>query len=196
MEMDESVDFAPDEVFEFDTLDALDTLTPFRLQILGCFRSPSTVRSASEVLGVPRTRLYRHIHRLVDYGFLVEVDRRPKGRTTEVIYCVSARTVRPSDAFYDRYGSSGDVELMRLGFRSVEAEAMAIAAADRQAWQNDDRGAFSFARLHLEEDELEELVGTLRSLFASYGGGSGPLTVSFLASAIIVDDRTNAGTTP
>lgn len=180
-----AIDYQPQETFEFDTIESLDALmSPFRLRLLACFREPSTAKAAAEQMDVSATRLYRHLHRLVEHGFLNVVGERPAGKTVEKMYAVAARNVRPSARFTEKYGPRGTAELMRLGFRTVESEVVAAAESDLTIDPSRDRVAFSFTRLRLSEAALVELVTTVEGLFDSYRGESGPIEVSFLGSVI------------
>lgn len=184
------VDYQPREMMEFDTIESLDVLmSPFRLRLLACFREPSTTKAAAEQMGVSVTRLYRHVHRLVEHGFLKEVAERQAGKTVEKVYATAARNVRPSARFTEQYGPRGTAELLKLGFRTVESEVVAAAETDPTIDPSGNRTAFSFTRLRLTEAELAELVSAVGDLFDSYSGGNGPIEVSFFASVIPLRDH-------
>lgn len=184
---------SPAETFEFDTLEALDALmSPFRLRLLACFRAPATVKQAADRLGVGVTRLYRHIHGLVGHGFLVVVEERRKGKTVEKVYSVSARNVRPSATFLQRYGAQGNAELFRLGFRTVEAEVVAAAEANPSLAPVGEHTTFSFTRLQLTESDLKELAASVESIVEEFRGRSGPIEVSVLGSVIPLNRVTAA----
>ena len=180
-----TIDYQPRETLEFDTIESLDALmSPFRLRLLACFREPSTAKVAAEQMDVRVTRLYRHLHRLVEHGFLNVVGERQAGKTVEKMYAVAARNVRPSARFTETYGPRGTAELMKLGFRTVESEIVAAVESDPTIDPAGDLTAFTFTRLRLSESELEELVDAVEALFASYAGRNGPIEVSFLGSVI------------
>ena len=185
MERNERPVFRPAPILEFDTIEALDVLmSPLRVRLLACFRDPSTVKSAAEKLDVRVTRLYHHVNRLVEHGFLVPVEERTVAKTVERVYSIAAVTVRPSAAFYERYGVEGNAELFRLGFRTVESEVVAAALADSALDPQGEQAAFSFTRLHLDEADLEKLVEAVEGLFDQFRTRSGDIEVSFLASVI------------
>jgi hypothetical protein len=185
-----TIEYEPEEHMEFDSLDSLDVLmSPFRLRILACFREPSTTKTAADQMGVSVTRLYRHIHRLVEHGFLKVVAERQAGKTVEKVYAVAARNVRPSARFIEEYGTRGTAELMKLGFRTVESEVVASAETDPSIDLSSDRAAFTFSRLWLSESELTELVAALEDLFASYQGRNGSIEVSILGSVVPLRDH-------
>lgn len=173
------------QVFEFDTLEELDTLmAPLRLRLLSCFREPATVREAALQMDVQVTRLYRHVNRLVENGFLVIVEERPKAKTVEKVYQTAGRNMRPSASFIERYGTEGTAELLRLGFRMVEADVVAAAQVDPSIDPSGDDSVFSFARLHLDEAHLKELVKEVAALFRRFYERSGDIEVSFMSSVI------------
>jgi DNA-binding MarR family transcriptional regulator len=180
-------------VFEFDTLEDLDTLmSPFRLRLLSYFRDPSTVKEAANRMGVQATRLYRHVNRLAGHGFLVITEERPTARTVERVYQTAGRNVRPSASFLERYGTDGTAELLRLGFRTVEADAVGAAKADPSIDPSGDMSVFGFTRLSLDEAELRELVEAVNALFRRFAERSGDIEVSFMGSVIPLtrgDDR-------
>lgn len=177
---------------EFDTIESLDVLmSPFRLRLLACFREPSTAKAAADQMGVSVTRLYRHVHRLVEHGFLKIVAERQAGKTVEKVYAVAARNVRSSAKFIEQYGPRGTAELLKLGFRTVESEVVAAAENDPTIDMSGDRTAFTFTRLRLTEAELAELISAVQDLFVSYSGRSGPIEVSFLGSVIPLADHSD-----
>lgn len=191
MEQNPSNGFQPAEVLEFDTIEDLDALvSPFRIRLLSCFRNPGTIKEAAATLGVGATRLYHHIHRLVDHGFLVEVGERPAGKTVERLYSVAADTVRPSSVFLDRYGREGNAELARLIFRTVESEVVAAVEADSSLDLEGSRVALTYTRLFLDEAALTELVATIDRLVAEQKSRprSGDVEVSFFASVVPLSD--------
>lgn len=192
METESAVRFEPAEAVEFDTLEALDALmSPFRLRLMACFSSPATARQAADKLGVGVTRLYRHLDRLVEHGFLVIVEERAKAKTVERVFSVSARSVRPSAEFLERYGPQGHGEMMRLGFRTVESEVVAAVEADPSIDPLGDQTTFKFTRLRLEEEDLRELVAGLDDLFERFTGRTGPIEVSFLGSVVPLERDTS-----
>ena len=185
METGDHVQFEPAAVLEFDTIEALDALvSSFRIRLLSCFRRPATVKEAAKQLEVSVTRIYHHLHRLVEHGFLVEVAERPAGKTVEKLYSVTAMNVKPSAAFLERYGAQGNAELMRLTFRSVGSEVVAAAEADPTIDPSGETSTLGFTRLHISETDLRELVGEVDALFDEYKGRAGDIEVSFFSCVI------------
>ena len=178
-------DHEPAERLEIDSFEELDTImSPFRLRLLGCFREPATARDAADRLGVGVTRLYRHLHRLEGHGFLVGVVTRAKGKTTEQLYQIAARTVGPSPEFLERYGSEGEAELRRLAFRTAEVDAVdAALATDLPAGLAE----LNLTRLRLGESDLREFVASLNDLLSDFVDRDGEIEVSVFTSVIPVD---------
>ena len=82
----------PDEVFEMQELDLLAEAThPVRSRVIRALRHPQTVAEIAEMLDVPVTRLYHHINRLEDIGFIRVVATRKVGAVTERRYQVAAK---------------------------------------------------------------------------------------------------------
>ncbi len=172
-------------VLEFDTLEELDTLmSPLRLRLLSCFRDPATVKDAAAAMDVQVTRLYRHVNRLVDHGFLVVTEERPTAKTVEKVYQTAGKNIRPSASFLEAYGTEGTAELLRLGFRTVEAEVVGAARVDPSIDPSGDRSVFGFTRLYLDESHLRELVAEVDALFRRFDERSGDVEVSFMGSVI------------
>ena len=185
MDTNPAFEFQPAAVMELDTMEALDALvSSFRLRLVACFRRPSTVKEVARQLGVNVTRIYHHLHRLVDHGFLVEVGERPAGKTVEKVYTVAALNVRPSAAFLDRYGTEGNAELMRLSFQTVGSEVVAAARLDPSLDPSGETSTLGFTRLHISEADLRELVSEVDSLFDEYKSRTGDIEVSFFSSVI------------
>jgi hypothetical protein len=181
-------------VLEFDTLEELDTLmSPLRLRLLSCFRDPATVREAAIQMDVQVTRLYRHVNRLVDHGFLLVVEERSKAKTLEKVYQTAGKNVRPSASFLEHYGTDGTAELLRLGFRTVEADVVAAAHADPSIDPSGDRSVFGFTRLYLDEANLRELVEEVDSLFDRFDERSGDIEVSLMGSVIPLSKLDESG---
>ena len=167
-------------VVEFDTMEQLDTLVaPFRLRLLSCFREPATVKEAADKLGVQVTRLYRH-------GFLHIVEERPTAKTVEKVYQTAGKNIRPSALFIEQYGTDGNAELLRLGFRAVEADVVAAALIDPTIDTSGDQSVVGFTRLFLDEANLKELVEEIDHLFRRFNEGeqTGNIEVSFMASVV------------
>ena len=188
MERETTFEFEPVDVLEFDTIEALDALvSSFRLRLLSCFREPSTIKRAAEELDVKPTRLYHHVHRLVEHGFLAVVAEIPKGKTVEKVYSKSYLSTRPSADFYRKYGVEGNAELVKLGFRTAESEVVDAALSDPTLDTSGDRAVLGFTRLNLSEDELRNLVKAVDALFHQYRSRSGDIEVSFMSSVIPLD---------
>lgn len=161
--------FTRAEAIEFDTIEAMDVIaSPIRLQLLDRFREPATVKEVADRMGVPVTRLYHHVNQLVDHGFLTLVEERPKGAMTERVFCAAAKTFRPSKQFLDTYGIEGLVEIGKLSFRTAEALFASALQDSPGLAEEDGRLAIGFARLHLTEAQLANLVEDVNELITRY----------------------------
>jgi hypothetical protein len=74
--------------------------------------------------------------------------------------------------------------LLRLGFRTVEADVVAAAHADASIDPSGDRSVFAFTRLYVDEADLKQLVQEVDSLFDRFDRRSGDIEVSFMGSVI------------
>ncbi len=69
---------------------------PLRLAILELLSQPGTATALAEELGVPRTRLYRHLHALNEAGLVKTVETRQVRGTTESVYRAVADSFVPA----------------------------------------------------------------------------------------------------
>ncbi len=82
----------PDEMLELRELDLLSEAThPVRSRIVRALRHPRTAADLAELLDVPVTRLYHHINRLEELGFIRVVATRKVAAVTERRYQVVAK---------------------------------------------------------------------------------------------------------
>lgn len=63
-----------------------------RMRVLKAAAVPRSVREMAEALGVPTTRLYYHVNKLEEAGFLDVVETRKSGARVEKIYRVAAKS--------------------------------------------------------------------------------------------------------
>jgi DNA-binding transcriptional ArsR family regulator len=68
---------------------------PIRLELLERLARPATVTELAESLGVPRTRLYRHLHALREVGLVDVVSTRQVRAMVESVYRAVARSFVP-----------------------------------------------------------------------------------------------------
>jgi hypothetical protein len=157
-------------VATFDTLEALDVVAdPFRIQVMEQFASPSTVKSASQALDVPVTRLYYHVNLLVRHGFLRVDEERRVGGLIERTFVMTAEGFAPSESFIRRYGGEGRLEAMRLVLRTAEAGFEAAAAQGLLEGEMTDVGTISLGPIRLTPDRRQELVERLAALLEEFG---------------------------
>lgn len=85
-----------------------DISHPMRGRLLRRLRHPRTVAELADEIGVPVTRLYHHVNRLEELGFIRVVATRRVAARTERRYQVTAKTVSISNELLQ---SSDPVEL-------------------------------------------------------------------------------------
>jgi DNA-binding transcriptional ArsR family regulator len=153
-----------------ETLDLL--LHPVRLRIVyalsgGCVRT--TADLCASLPDVPKTTVYRHVGLLAEAGVLEVADeQRVRGAVERHYRLRRDRTVIDPDA-----GASMSLDDHRNGF----AAAMAALHAEFNAYL-DRPGADPFADqisyrqgiLWLSEDEITEMAGEVRAVFAARAG--------------------------
>lgn len=178
--------FMPDhvvpEVLEIDTIEGFDALiSPQRLQLAEILAIPRSAKEAAEELGVPVTRLYYHLNSMLEQGLVRVVDERSRGALKERVFQVAGKTMRPSQAFIDRYGLEGAAEVGALAFRHAETVFARAAKAGLVAIEPPDgrrTGTIGFSSLTLTPERLDELVGRIEAVIEEFGQDKGDLPVS------------------
>ena len=169
------------EILELDTIEEFDALmSANRLELAEILATPKTAKEAAEDLGVPVTRLYYHLNALLDTGLVKVVDERPKGALKERVFQVTAKTIRPSRAFLETYGSDGMAEVSTMAFRRAETRFAAAQKAGLIGAEKDEQTAtLGLVNLNLSTARLQELVAQLEKLQADYADDEGEHSVSF-----------------
>lgn len=158
----------------FDTLEQLEAISsPFRLQLLESFQEPATVKEVATALEIPVTRLYYHVNKLIDAGFLAVVEERQVGGLVERRFAVTADGFTPSESFIERYGAEGKVEAAKLIFRSAEAGVEVAAAHGLLDHLEKDQGIFSYSYVRLAPERLEEFLEKLTDLLTEFDDREG-----------------------
>jgi DNA-binding transcriptional ArsR family regulator len=153
-----------------DTLELL--LHPVRLRITWCMSGGHT-RTTSELCAhlpdIPKTTVYRHVGLLVEGGLLEVADeQRVRGAVERRYRLRRDRAVIDADA-----AASMSLDDHRHGF----AAAMAALLAEFNAYLDRDGAdpvadsvSYRQGTLWLSPDELAEMIGALREVFASRAG--------------------------
>lgn len=159
----------------FDTLDQLEVISsPFRIQLLETFQTPTTVKEAAARLDIPVTRIYYHVNKLLAAGFIEVVDERTVGSLTERTYAITADEFRPSRSFMERYGVEGRVEAAKLVFRTAEA-GLEVAAVHGLLDDLDDgqRAKLALSYIGLRPERRAEFFQKLSELMDEYDDRDG-----------------------
>jgi DNA-binding transcriptional ArsR family regulator len=181
-------DHTPPEIHEIDTLEGFDALlSPQRLKLAEVLARPKTAKEAAGELGIPVTRLYYHLNRLLDLGLVRVVDERPKGAMKERIFQIAGSNMRPSKEFLDRYGPAGIAEVTTLSFRHAEARFADAARAGAIGIENDDlkTATIGLQTIKLSAERLHEFVQRIEALAQEFTGEDGELPVSIFYAAHI-----------
>lgn len=139
-------------------------LHPVRLRIMQAMEVGArlTVRQLRRTLeDVPQASLYRHLHQLVEAGFLHVVDERPVGGATEKVYAVIEGTgVLPAHelahatrADHMRYFAAFCAMLMSKFDQYLQLDRIDMAA---------DGVGYRTQSLYLSDEELHRLLQSMR----------------------------------
>ncbi|HJU81568.1 MAG TPA: ArsR family transcriptional regulator [Acidimicrobiia bacterium] len=143
-----------------------------KLAILEQAIHPTTVSAMAVALGVPRTRLYHHVNRLVDNNLLRVVRQRQVGPLVESQYQATALNYRVSRRLLESLSvSEVGAVLVSLVFGPAKAEFV-TALQDGLFSLMDSKGSreVQVARHHmmLTHTELNQLIRELEELYARY----------------------------
>ncbi len=177
------------ESLELDTLEQFHVLmSPQRLRLVELLDEPRSAKDVAEELRVPVTRLYFHLNALLDHGLIRVVEERPKGALVERVFQVAGRVMRPSEAFLERYGAEGLVEVTALAFRHAESRFVAAVRDGHVGLERDHperRASIGLSAMHLTPERLSELVERVEALQAEFTDEEGELSVSFFQAVHI-----------
>ncbi|MCB0968053.1 MAG: helix-turn-helix domain-containing protein [Ilumatobacter sp.] len=162
---------APAESLELDDLDLLAELThPTRSRVIRALKQPATVADVAEQLDMPVTRLYHHVNRLEQLGFIRVVATRRVAAVTERRYQVVAKSFRVADELFRStdpaelavaLGSLFDVAKLRFQ-REVE-HGDALRAAEREQ-----HSLLSLGAAHMTPGRRDELLDRLRAVIEEF----------------------------
>ena len=150
---------------------------PMRLAILELLVEPATVTALADELDVPRTRLYRHLHRLEEAGLVKTVQTRQVRGTTESSYQAVADRFVPTpellaDAPLDEVAEAAlsvifDTTRAELGAR-IRSGAISLNQSQSA------RRTLSLGRqvVRLTDRQAEELMEEMEQLVARLAGES------------------------
>ncbi|GBE24532.1 hypothetical protein BMS3Bbin02_00807 [bacterium BMS3Bbin02] len=103
------VQSSPADEFQITDLKTLRVMAhPIRLELLERLARSSTATELATDLGVPRTRLYRHLHALEEAGLIEVVSTRRVRAIVESVYQAIARSFVPGPALLTS-GSMQDI---------------------------------------------------------------------------------------
>jgi DNA-binding transcriptional ArsR family regulator len=167
------------DVFVIEDRETLKAISePTRIAILELLAEPLTVSQLAEALGVPRTRLYRHVELLEAKGLIEPVEERKRRSVTERIYRVTASTIRPAPELL----RSGDAEeridtLITLLFDSTTSDLRRLLLSGELSLDDDERPrrvSVSRSIAHLTPEQADEFIGELEALLARFDAAHDP----------------------
>lgn len=143
--------------------------SPIRLRILHEALEPVTVSDLAERFGVPRTRLYYHVNRLVKDGLLVQVDERMSGARVERIYRAVARMFRTGPELFDGVGDSGEAAKLAAGLTLDPARTESEALLEMKLLGQPTVGDVRRMLVQLSEPQAKEFERRLGLLCSELG---------------------------
>lgn len=143
-----------------------------KLAILELAVHPNTVTSMAATLGVPRTRLYHHVNRLVDHQLLRAVKHRQVGPVVESQYQVTALTYRLSKRLLGSM-SPAEVGAVLLSVVFGPAKAEFVTALQKGVFsviESKRQRKVQVARhlMMLTPEELHSLILEVEDLYSRY----------------------------
>jgi predicted transcriptional regulator len=110
-------------------------VNPLRIQILEAFAGPPrTTKQVADALGVPPTRLYRHVEALKRAGLLLPRGEKQKRGTTEKYLQAVARRIEVDATVFAPAGTRGSLrELMHPLFDDARRKAVRAVSRARDA---------------------------------------------------------------
>lgn len=161
----------PADQLDLDDLDLLAELThPTRSRIIRSLKQPRTVAEVADQLDMPVTRLYHHVNRLDDLGFIRVVATRRVAAVTERRYQVAAKSFSVAD---ELFASADTAELAaalgalfdvaKLRFQREVEHGDSLRSVDR-----DEHSMLSLGAAHFSPARRDEFLGRLRSLMDEF----------------------------
>ncbi len=182
----------PADKLELDDIDLLSEVThPVRGALLRRLRRPKSVGELARHFDVPTTRLYHHVNRLEELGFVQVVATRRVGARIERRYRIVARRFALAEGlvhdFDERELSAALGSLFDLAKVGLQREIEAGHWAQLEA-----RSTLSLGELHLSPERHAELVEHLEEILTRFESdreeGEGEQVVLFIASYPETDD--------
>lgn len=160
-------------VLALESREQVDLLSDdLKLAILEQAIRPTTVTAMADVLGVPRTRLYHHVKRLVENDLLRVVKQRQVGPVVESQYQTTALNYRVSKRLLESL-SVAEVGAVLVSLVFGPAKAEFVTALQKEAFSLMDpkrKREVQVARhlMMLTPAELHNLIKDLEELYARY----------------------------
>ena len=161
----------PAEYHDLDDLDLVAELThPTRSRIIRSLKQPRTVAEVADQLDMPVTRLYHHVNRLEQLGFIRVVATRRVAAVTERRYQVVAKSFRVADELFRStdpaelaiaLGALFDVAKLRFQREVEHGDALRFEEREQQSllW---------LGAAHLSPNRRGELLERLRTVLEEF----------------------------
>jgi hypothetical protein len=169
----EIVPMEPVEEFVISDVDMLKLIThPLRLQLLGQFKRPRTVKETAAELDVVPTKLYYHVNLLEERGLLRVVDTQIVSGIIEKRYQVAARRYRVDDNMLS--GGAEDERfdaLIGSFFQMAHDEirqSMRAGLVDLRDRSKPHHGTLARLDFCLTAEQAEGLYGRLEAVIEEY----------------------------
>lgn len=170
--------------FEIDDLSLVDEFThPIRGPIARALATPYTVAELAESLGTPVTRLYHHVHRLVERGLIRVIATRQAGAATERLYQAVAENYTINARQLQTNAASVAHAVSAL-FDSAKASMLDAFESSRFLdGSSGDQGMLTFDEFTTTPERYAEFLGRIRAVVADYLDDDGPARFEFFASS-------------
>lgn len=161
----------PVDKLDLDDLGLLGELThPMRSRILRSLKQPRTVAEVAEQLDMPVTRLYHHINRLEDLGFIRVVATRRVAAVTERRYQVTAKSFGIADHLFT---SADKAELAAaLGalfdVAKLQFQREVEHGNSLRSDTNDEHSILSLGTGYYSPEHRDELLSRLREVIGEF----------------------------
>ncbi|MEC3979465.1 helix-turn-helix domain-containing protein [Amycolatopsis sp. H20-H5] len=171
------------DVMYLDQIELAETLLkPQRIEVLRQLAEPRSCTEVAARLDQTPQRVYYHVKRLADAGFVTQVTERKVRGIHEGVYQASARSYWLSPRLVGRIGPRKHRDELSLGYlldlmEEVQQDVAALdrAVLDKAAPELPSLGVSGeiHVRPELREEFMADLKQTLQDLFTRYGGAEG-----------------------
>ena len=168
MSSDDELGPIPERAF-INTREQVDALAgKMRMRILKAAAVPRSVREIAETLNVPTTRLYYHVNKLEEVGFLDVVETRKSGARVENIYRVAAKSFRAGPDLANNVENAEDAAAALTGLVLDVTRVESEAALTHKLSGGDLKADLARAQGTLTPDQVEEIRTRMEAILKEF----------------------------